>query len=1261
MSSATHKSDKPLPTIPIVHIEPLEGGDDTNDTAKPAKPWRPVTLRWPYLSVLILITVGLIATIQWLLYVSNRDQGIIFAKDINDLPLRRSFSYMYLPTIISVVYSFLWTWVDLDIKRLEPWFQLSKDGGASGANSVLLSYPSEFLVTLPFTAFKRGHWSVLSAAMIMILVFWGLTPIQAGIFAVRTIRIQETDVLGSLAKDYTPISDQGNLSGLYAQSVYNIAWLNETLPPFMTKTFVLSEVGPTESMSVEASNITYTGPTTLYSVDLSCNPATVWNSSGQYYYNNTLGCSFSAPRYRPMGGNDTTKPFDAIYVGYQNENGFAAYYLSAQCEENNFHQFFVRWSNSTPDAILDADEAGNMDPSMANETSLFCQASYYQQEGKATVSLPSNAVLGFQEVGEKQPLPTDMFNISSFEWAMSSGVEEVPIRGFYPTASFPDQKSQLIDTPLNLAYLPRAAPFAIATSQHPIEAYMDPEILQSAYQSAYRLLFARQLVDILGSKDNGTQVRGERMITTEAVVVVPIFAYAATAVLFLVLILATGIFTQTPRRCNKMDRDPATIGIAMELVAGHQPTSETFTNFDKCNEKDLSEGLAHTMFHLQDSVSSKGPFDTRLRKTDNAIISHQLTPPMTEKTTIERTVTTKQVWGPGIQPMEMKMYIAFAFFLLQAASLIVFLVLFIRARTNNGLPLPSESTFVRQLVQNYIPLALATFIEPFWLLLTRLLSLLQPFEELRKGHAAAPHSIDVDYASVPPQLLFVRAIRARHLVLALVCSMVILANVLSVALSGMMYEGTANVTTVASFSPMVSAHFRALNGTGLPFNGNLNINSDGGTTSEPFYLEMSHLTAKTPVPPWTDEKYAYLPVDVNATNPKSTLQIRTQAFGAHLDCRSLTADYYTITFGEDASELSLNTTWQEENGSIVRCANYRSWTRSFGDSALDGIRDSMPGHVAAEMNAMLSGRLTEPENDLLCRQHILAGWLRADWSIITGAGGGNTVKGLPRMRLDSKNETMMLCKPVISIGPAEIIVDGSGRVRRALSVNASSSGIDQYFTSQSEDLVAQANQFVVDSDSTWHNDSFPSDYLNYLTMQVTEDHLLLDPSRPVPSPDKVAKGLDIVYQRLFALLISTNIDRLFEEADEGQSVKGLVVTPQTRILFSTPAFIVAETILVCYLLTTILFYARRPWRVLPRLPSSIASIVAYFAASGAFQEISRLQKSEFLTDAKTLRESWKWGYGTFMGSDRRYHTGIERDPFVTVFRDENMPTQRLVS
>lgn len=47
----------------------------------------------------------------------------------------------------------VWGSVDLNIKRLEPFYQLSQ--GATAENSLLLTYPFDFMAFVPVTAAKR--------------------------------------------------------------------------------------------------------------------------------------------------------------------------------------------------------------------------------------------------------------------------------------------------------------------------------------------------------------------------------------------------------------------------------------------------------------------------------------------------------------------------------------------------------------------------------------------------------------------------------------------------------------------------------------------------------------------------------------------------------------------------------------------------------------------------------------------------------------------------------------------------------------------------------------------------------------------------------------------------------------------------------------------------------------------------------------------------------------------------------------------------
>lgn len=118
------------------------------------KIWHPPALRAPVLVFTIAICWTLIAVLEYLLWESQRDNGLIFAPVINDLPLGATFLYLYFPTIVAVIFSIYWAWIDLETKRMEPYYQLSKPNGALGKDSLLLQYPFSFIPLAPIRAFR---------------------------------------------------------------------------------------------------------------------------------------------------------------------------------------------------------------------------------------------------------------------------------------------------------------------------------------------------------------------------------------------------------------------------------------------------------------------------------------------------------------------------------------------------------------------------------------------------------------------------------------------------------------------------------------------------------------------------------------------------------------------------------------------------------------------------------------------------------------------------------------------------------------------------------------------------------------------------------------------------------------------------------------------------------------------------------------------------------------------------------------------------
>ena len=86
-----------------------------------------------------------------------RRGAVTFAHSDEGFSTVQVFSYRYLPQMVIVLYGVAWAAVDLDVKRLEPYFQLSKSGGASAGDSIHLHYPFDFLASATVTAAKRRY------------------------------------------------------------------------------------------------------------------------------------------------------------------------------------------------------------------------------------------------------------------------------------------------------------------------------------------------------------------------------------------------------------------------------------------------------------------------------------------------------------------------------------------------------------------------------------------------------------------------------------------------------------------------------------------------------------------------------------------------------------------------------------------------------------------------------------------------------------------------------------------------------------------------------------------------------------------------------------------------------------------------------------------------------------------------------------------------------------------------------------------------
>jgi hypothetical protein len=125
-------------------------------------------MRWPYLLSLIVISAGL-GGAQEVIYQASARKPLMTFHTPSDIPGAEYFAFKFLPTIMSVSYGILWQITDFEVKRLEAFYQLSKEGGALAAESINVDYITYWSFLRPFRAFYCRHYAVFVSSIATIL------------------------------------------------------------------------------------------------------------------------------------------------------------------------------------------------------------------------------------------------------------------------------------------------------------------------------------------------------------------------------------------------------------------------------------------------------------------------------------------------------------------------------------------------------------------------------------------------------------------------------------------------------------------------------------------------------------------------------------------------------------------------------------------------------------------------------------------------------------------------------------------------------------------------------------------------------------------------------------------------------------------------------------------------------------------------------------------------------------------------------------
>lgn len=386
------------------------------------------------------------------------------------------------------------------------------------------------------------------------------------------------------------------LATRFAQSTYGIVVLNESLPEYMSLNYTLAPFRPSSMEQAASGAATFwTAPTILYGLDLRCELATKINALS---YNNSNGCSMGAP----LDGNTTihigpqifsnVKEFSGQYAGYFNP-GMANFYLSSSCPSDQNHTFFAAFTRNKVSAS---------DP-LNNVTAIFCTPEYYSQQVTATVESATKRPTHFEPLGQKRQADNTLFNSTWMEQILNGGWTGSFLRGDgLPDMTIPNYMEKVAD--MNVSWISDPQPMMnlaiLAGKQTELDNYLDWRLLASSYQTAYRLLFSRAMIDVLAAREYSSHntVSGQLVSNTSAVILEPVFTYIVVGILGALIVLATILLYQSVTTHTVLRQDPGTIASLMGLVANNDNLLADFEGLDCCTNEEIGEIVAERRYKL---------------------------------------------------------------------------------------------------------------------------------------------------------------------------------------------------------------------------------------------------------------------------------------------------------------------------------------------------------------------------------------------------------------------------------------------------------------------------------------------------------------------------------------------------------------------------------------------------------------------------------------------------------------------------------------
>ncbi|MCJ1314040.1 hypothetical protein MMC25_007720 [Agyrium rufum] len=382
---------------------------------------------------------------------------------------------------------------------------------------------------------------------------------------------------------------------------------------------------------------------------------------------------------------------------------------------------------------------------------------------------------------------------------------------------------------------------------------------------------------------------------------------------------------------------------------------------------------------------------------------------------------------------------------------------------------------------------------------------------LRRGGVNASTSIELEYTSLPPQLVAGRALRARHFLLASVCSVALLANVLAVSLSSLFESGTVPIKRVANYTTSI-----------MPIIEDAVLNSSVGRPDiigqtgliDHYYMIQANLTQHAALTTWTTQQLYFAPfTDIL---PIATENTRYSAITSEFGITSL---YVPVSSSHGVSDIEALIS---SNGTVL---TFSARSNATNPSTAACIAAWLTENTVGIPSSSAFPRLYAKEilgTSGNCEESFIAGWYRAE------------ITATPSIIPASFEFDVLSCTPTFRSSRFLTTVNSAGQIVDAKQLTPFLTSTATFpndtlgiFTSNTSlsDLISTSNYLVTntgrDTGDDWHSSIVSRNYMNFL-LRTIYDPRFTDPfaSLSTFAPSEVIPVIEKLHVELFAIILA---------------------------------------------------------------------------------------------------------------------------------------------